>query len=177
MNYRETNLWRMQISTPGSQNLDSLNVTSTPNDKRMWHYQRCSKSIKAALIFLDNFDYTVVFFAHPHLTGKCGTRPFFRWVTLTILHIASQSRTLVIGIYLVFTFRWFVSSVISKTEVHICRCLPPDRTNQKAGKVGDKGEGEPRIEPCWSVLLIYPLSVVWSNEASSFMNPNLDPGT
>ena len=44
-----------------------------------------------------------------------------------------------------------------------------------------KGEGkvghEPRLEPCWSMLLIDPLKAMWVNEPSCITNPNLGPGT
>ena len=48
----------------------------------------------------------------------------------------------------------------------ICRYLPPDRTWHKINDyIGDLGEGkdgnEPRLEPCWYVLLIDPLSAMW----------------
>ena len=53
----------------------------------------------------------------------------------------------------------------------ICCCLPPDRTwhkvnDPKANYNGDLGEEkvgyEPRLEPCWSVLLIDPPSAMWA---------------
>ena len=48
----------------------------------------------------------------------------------------------------------------------ICCCLPPDRTWHKVNDYsGDLGEGKIgnklRLKPCWSVLLIDPLSAMW----------------
>ena len=55
----------------------------------------------------------------------------------------------------------------------ICRCLPPGWTWHKVKSPNaDKGEGkagnEPRLEPCWSVLLIDPLSAMWVEWAKQF---------
>ena len=52
----------------------------------------------------------------------------------------------------------------------ICRCLPPDRiwhkvNDPKSNYGGDLGEGKVgnklRLGPCWSMLLIDPLSAMW----------------
>ena len=51
----------------------------------------------------------------------------------------------------------------------ICLCLPPDRTwpkviDPKVDYSGNLGEGkvghEPRLDPCWSMLVIGPLSAM-----------------
>ena len=54
----------------------------------------------------------------------------------------------------------------TESVMNICRCLPPDRTWHKVNDYsGDLGEGkvgnESKLEPCWSVLLIDPLSAMW----------------
>ena len=55
---------------------------------------------------------------------------------------------------------------MSFKRIDICRWLPPDRTwhkvNDYSGDLGERKVGhEPRLEPCWSVLLIDPLSAMW----------------
>ena len=50
--------------------------------------------------------------------------------------------------------------------IDICCCLPPDRTRYKVNDYSwDLGKGnvghEPRLESCWSVLVIDPLSAMW----------------
>ena len=55
--------------------------------------------------------------------------------------------------------------------VCICHCLPHDRTRHKVNDLkidysGGLGEGkvghEPKLEPCWFVLVIDPLSAMWA---------------
>ena len=71
-------------------------------------------------------------------------------------------------------------------HLFICRCLPPDMTwhmvkshGQKA-KSGDKGEGkvgnEPRLEPCWSMLLIGSLGAMWAWWGKQFHEPKSGSG-
>ena len=65
--------------------------------------------------------------------------------------------------------------------------LPPTRQDLTQGQKpegrlnGDNGEeevgNEPRLEPCWSVLLIDSLGAIWAEEASNFTKPNMGPGT
>ena len=59
-----------------------------------------------------------------------------------------------------------ILGVTRPTVIYICRCLPPDRTWHKVNDYsGDLREGKvghkPRLEPCWSELLIDPLSAMW----------------
>ena len=64
---------------------------------------------------------------------------------------------------------WLASGLTHKYS-DICQCLQPDKAwhkvkNPKADYSRDKEEGkvgnEPRLEPCWSELLIDPLSAMW----------------
>ena len=68
----------------------------------------------------------------------------------------------------------------------ICLCLPPDRTwhkvnDSKVDYSGDLREWkvgkEPRLEPCWTMPVIGPLSAMWTWWAWLDIDPNLGPGT
>ena len=64
----------------------------------------------------------------------------------------------------------------------ICRSLPLSRTWHKVNDYSaDLGEGkvghEPRLEPCWSMLVIDTPSAMWSWWALLYLDPNLGPGT
>ena len=71
-------------------------------------------------------------------------------------------------------------------KYYICYWFPPDRTwhkvnDPKADYSGDLGEWmvghEPRLEPCWSMLLIVPLTAMWARWAKLILDPNLGQGT
>ena len=68
----------------------------------------------------------------------------------------------------------------------ICLCLLPERTwhkvnDPKVDYIGDLGEGkighETRLEPCWTMLVIGPLSAMWTGWAKLDVDLNLGPGT
>ena len=68
----------------------------------------------------------------------------------------------------------------------ICLCLPPDRTwhkvnDPKVDYSGDLGEvmvgHEPRLEPCWTMLVIGPLCAMWAWWAYLVKDSNLGLGT
>ena len=70
--------------------------------------------------------------------------------------------------------------------VYICLYLPSDRTWHKVNDLkvdysGDLGEGkvghEPRLKPCWTMLIIGPLSAMWAWWAKLDSDLNLGPGT
>ena len=65
--------------------------------------------------------------------------------------------------------RQSAEKILHEPVADICRCLPPDwiwhKVNDPKGDCsGDLGEGkvghQPMLEPCWSMLLIDPLSAM-----------------
>ena len=70
--------------------------------------------------------------------------------------------------------------------VDIWHCLPTDRTWHKlndpkvdySGNLGEeKVEHEPKLEPCLTMLVISPLSAMWTWWAYLDIDPNMGPGT
>ena len=95
----------------------------------------------------------------------------------SIINIFYDFTKRVLSVFFAFSIRTkiFFTGVCTLPQAHlvmdvICRCLPPDRTwhkviNPKADYSVDLEEWkvghEPGLEPCWSLLLIDPLSAMW----------------
>ena len=58
------------------------------------------------------------------------------------------------------------------------RCLPPDRSWHKVNDYSGEGKvgHEPRLELCWSMLLIDSLSAMWVKWAKQFSEPKSGSG-
>ena len=68
-------------------------------------------------------------------------------------------------------------------QSYISHCLPPDRNWHKINdpKVDyseeRKVELKPRLEPCWTILVIDPYSAIYAWWVLLDLDPNLGPGT
>ena len=89
-------------------------------------------------------------------------------------HTPQQISCIMTNFVIVLMELWYESSYFSRAimftfrqiPLGICCCLPPDRTWHKVNDYGGHlGEGKvghkPKLKPCWSVLLIDPLSAMW----------------
>ena len=88
------------------------------------------------------------------------------WPEVRHLHLLQKSMALSSTPKRIFSM--FLFNGISTAMSDSCRCLPPDRIWHKVNdpkgsfKWGFRGGHEPRLEPCWFVLLNDPLNAMWA---------------
>ena len=97
-------------------------------------------------------------------------RLFSKGAIDTILFASKEKLTLNgLALFWSCVYRCFLS--MDCVLVYIYHCLLPDRTRDKvddpkvdySGDLGERRIGhEPRLEPCWTMLVLDPLSAMWA---------------
>ena len=158
-------------------------------------YTNVSKSLRRASLVQRTRRQTVAYYScficcAPHLTGKCGTRPFSWWVraqgrsphapgiSQKCLRPRRHSRnaTQQLEKHSVNTAAAALRIFVAASHQTRLDTRSKSRRPIKVGIMGGEVRNEPRLEPCLSVLLIGSLSAMWVWWGKQFHEPKCGSG-